>query len=109
MSEGNYPMNLLNKIRNLGTGIATVRRISRSGIHAFKFANFQLSTLAPLVLATAVVVGIWFSFHNWDWLRIETENMESNSATLRNIGLIIATTNRPATCDMAQLGGDASS
>lgn len=46
--------------------------------------------LAILIGAIVVVSILWFSWVNWSWLREEVDGMESNSATIRNVGLVIA-------------------
>ena len=72
-------------IRNIGNSLGSIFRPGGLGFNAFF-----------IILAAVVVgLGVWISFASWEWLQDTSNRLssddttESNSTTLRNVGLLI--------------------
>ena len=62
---------------------------------AFRPGGFWFNTVFILLAATVAGIGTWIAVNNWEWLQTasipfdEDGSPESNSTTLRNVGLLI--------------------
>ena len=70
--------------------VAFIQRSRRTGYSVANFTQSKRGLLVLLVLAVAAAVGVWSLVHFWDWLQTVSDDKESGSTTIRNIGLVIA-------------------
>ena len=69
--------------------MSQIRSVQKWFESTFRPGGFWFNIFFILLVAFVVVAGTYFTLDNWDWLQGNIAPTESNSTTLRNIGLLI--------------------
>ena len=65
-----------------------IRSVLKCFESTFRPGGFWFNAFFIFSVVVVVVAGTYFTLENWNWLQAGTDTPESNSTTLRNIGLM---------------------